>query len=165
MRKIIAAIMLVVLCTTLLSCSKNEEKGKYATYTNAQYGVSLKFPSEWKPDKSYVPTKFVGDDGYFMIGAVGGNQNGIDEVTGWNAYHKLKPYGSAPTIENLTIDGQEARLLLPSQDQPAEMKEQAGLIIRYPNPITINKVTYNYLELWADKDHIRSIGETIKFIR
>lgn len=168
MKRLIAAVMLVILCVSLTACGdgedKNEKNSGFSTYTNNEYRISLEYPSSWKPNKAYMPEKFEGSDGFFLIAAVAGVDS-IDEVAGWDAYHKLKPYGSEPTIEKMTIAGQDARLILPSQDQPPEMNGQAGLIVRYPSPVTINNQVYRYFVLWADKDHIKSIGETIKFIR
>jgi TolB protein len=77
----------------------------------------------------------------------------------------LNPYGSDPKIINRIIDGQEARLILPSADQPEEMKNQAGLIVKYPEAVNINGSLYYYLILWADKAHIEQIGNTIKFLK
>jgi TolB protein len=167
MKKLVAAL-LVILCISLAACSSNKEKSdktsEFSIYTNKEYGISLEYPSSWKPNNANPPDRFEGSDGFFAISAVAGVDS-IDEVASWDAYHKLKPYGSDPATEKLTIAGQDARLILPSQDQSADMKGQASLIVRYPSPVTIKNQEYRYFVLWADKDHIKSIGETIKFIR
>lgn len=165
MKKFILTILVIALCFFLLACNGSKESIKVTTYRNDEYGISLKYPSSWKPNKAYMPERYEGSDGFFQFVAVAGGQSSIDEVASWDANHKLKPYGSKPTIEKLTISGQEARLIQPSEDQPFEMNGQVGLIIKYPNPIRINEEMYGYFELWSDKEHIRSIGETIKFIR
>jgi TolB protein len=45
------------------------------------------------------------------------------------------------------------------------MKNQAGLIVKYPEAVNINGSLYYYLILWADKAHIEQIGNTIKFLK
>jgi hypothetical protein len=137
---------------------------KTTVYRNDEYGISLEYPSGWKPNNKYTPKRYEGSDGFFHVAAISEKQSSIDEVASLDANHKLSPYGSKPTIERLIISGQEARLILPSVDQPTDMNKQAGLIIKYPNPVVINKETYEYFQLWSDKEHIRKIGETIKFI-
>ncbi len=134
-----------------------------ATYTNATYGVTFKYPATWQPvpgeDASYR-----GEDGFFMLAAIGGEGLTIDQVADSDAHHKLQPYGSAPTVEILQVPGKSARLIMPSADQPADMKGQAGLIIAPPQPLVINGETYSYIELWADQTHIREIGASMTFI-
>ena len=59
---------------------------------------------------------------------------------------------------------QEACLILPSADQPAEMREQAAYIVAYPQPVTIGGTTYRYFVLWADRRHINAIARTLTFL-
>lgn len=87
----------------------------------------------------------------------------IDSVSAAEAGHKLQPYGSQPTIEALSIQGLEARLILPAGDQPTGMQDQAALIIRYPKPVNISGTPCRYFVLWADWSHIRTIAETLRF--
>ena len=134
----------------------------WATYTNTTYGVTFRYPAAWQP----VPgedTSYQGEDGFFMLAAVGGEGLTIDQVADSDAHHKLQPYGSAPTIEILQAPGRSARLILPSADQPADMKGQAGLIVAPPQPVVIDGQTYDYIELWADQGHIRDLGASMTF--
>jgi hypothetical protein len=141
------------------------DNSKIAVFRNDEYGISLEYPSNWKVNNAYSPGRYEGNDGYFQVSAIAGGQSNIDEVASSDANHKLLPYGSTPTIESLIISGQEARLIIPSLDQPTDMNKQASLIIKYPNSIIVNGETYKYFQLWSDKEHIRKIGETIKFVK
>jgi TolB protein len=105
--------------------------------------------------------KYAGHDGFFRIDAMDGES--IDSVAAAEAYHVLRPYGSWPTIEVLLVQGQDARLILPSADQPAGMDDQAALIARTPRPIQPGSEPCRYLVLYADTGHIRAIGETLRF--
>lgn len=132
------------------------------TYVNKKYHITLKYPSDWKLNPLYSE-RYEGKEGFFQVGAIDGQNLPIDTVADNDAFHQLRPYGSAPKITKLKIQEQEARLILPSEDQPKEMKNQAGLIIKYPKPVKIGNTNYYYFELWADKAHIEQIGKTITF--
>jgi TolB protein len=105
--------------------------------------------------------KYAGEDGFFLLDAIGNPTATIDEVAADQAGHKLRPYGSQPSIESLQIQGQEARLILPSQD--ANMGGQAMLIVRYPQPVEIAGVTYQFFVLYADQEHVGLMAETLQF--
>jgi TolB protein len=135
-----------------------------ALYTNPHYAVTFKYPSHWTVNPTfstpeYGYTSYHGDDGFYIITAAGGGS--LDAYTASEANHKLKPYGSTPTISNLTIQGQAARLIMPSEDQ--SMSEQAGLIVEYPYPVTIGEHTYPFFVMYADKDWIDCMSSTIIF--
>ena len=137
----------------------------WATYTNPSFSVSLQYPADWQPVPGYGDTetgiiKYAGINGFFMVNSM--DSDSIDLAAAAEANHKLKPYGSQPTIESLEVQGQEARLVLPSSDQPAGMQNQAALIVRYPFVATL-VWSPRYFVLWADWPHIRAISETIRF--
>ncbi|UCC62503.1 MAG: hypothetical protein JSV36_17330 [Anaerolineae bacterium] len=136
------------------------------TYSNPFFAVSLEYPDSWQPVPGYgLPeygeTKFAGDDGFFSISAERGP--GIDAIAAAVAGHKLRPYGSEPIIESLQIQGQEARLILPSADQHPDMNGQTELIVHYPQPVNIGRHTYPFFTLAADQGHIRAIAQTLRF--
>ncbi|UCC64600.1 MAG: hypothetical protein JSV36_06010 [Anaerolineae bacterium] len=127
------------------------------TYSNPSYAISFQYPANWQrtDDRGYV-----GEDGFFSIGAIGNPGATIDDIAADEAGHVLRPYGSQPIIENLQIQGQEARLILPSAD--ANTGGQAALIIRYPQPVELGD-TCQFFVLYADQDHIRTIAHTLQF--
>lgn len=79
------------------------------------------------------------------------------------AYHKLKPYGTQPIITDTELNGRKAYFIMPSQDQPMEMRGQSALIAAYEKPIEIEGKIYKYFILWADKEHLRDIADTLEF--
>jgi Tol biopolymer transport system component len=137
----------------------------WRSYSNPRFAIALKHPRDWQRVPEYggpdSGERFAGVDGFIMIDAIGSPNADIDDVTVREAQHKLQPYGSRPTIENLEVEGQEARLILPSGD--ANMEGQAALIVGYPQPVSIGGSTYEFLVLYADQDHIRAIGQTLRF--
>ena len=44
------------------------------------------------------------------------------------------------------------------------MNGKAGYIAKYPSPITIDGMSYNYFIVWADKEHIQEIASTVLFL-
>ncbi len=144
---------------------ENVSVAHWQTYSNPYFGITLKYPANWQPVPGYGEPesgeKYAGTDGFFMINAMDGES--IDSVAAAEAYHKLQTYGSQPTIESLHVQGQEARLILPSADQPAGMDGQSALIVRYPQPVEIGGHVYPFFVLYADQDHVRAIGETLRF--
>ena len=138
----------------------------WTTFSSPAFAVSLQYPADWQPVPGYGSPetgeiRFAGINGFFHINSMDGDS--IDSVAAAEAGHKLQPYGSNPTIETLQVQGQEARLILPSSDQPAGMQYQAALIVRYPQVQTI-VWSPRYFVLWADWPHIRAIAETLRFI-
>lgn len=137
--------------------------GSYAVYTNKDYNVSLYYSRYWKPNNKYN-IRYEGKDGFFQINAFDGGNLKVNEVAYMEITHKLKPYGSIPQITDLTINGQQAALIMPSSDQPRQVKNHAELIITYPHPVIINNNKFSYLILYSDTNNIKKIARTIKFI-
>jgi hypothetical protein len=102
----------------------------------------------------------------------------VDEVARLNANHHLKPYGEKATILRLTVDGRDARLILPDHSRREYQLHDAELVVPYASPLSVpadlsvpdgrsvpDTVTrpYDYFILYAHEDFIRSIARTIRF--
>ena len=129
-------------------------------YTNESFGVTFQYPASWKREND---ERYVGDDGFFQISAIFGSED-INEICHDEAFQELRPYGTMPEIIPSANQSLEACTILPSSDQPEEMNRQAAYIVKYPEPIQLGGEMYNYFILWADKDHIKKISSTIKFL-
>lgn len=155
-------VIISLLTTKLIMVSKqNQDKKQYVNY---EYGISLQYDSTWERDDRYMD-RFGGENGFFQINAFDGEAMDIDQVANHQVSHQLVPYGSNPTITALNIDGQEARLIIPSEDQEKEFDNQAELIVTYPKPKKIRSEEYYYFILYADKYNIENIAKTIEFIK
>jgi len=139
----------------------------WTTYANMVFAVAFEYPADWQPDLGYGDSggalRYGGINGYFHISAM--DTESIDLAVAAEAGHILQPYGSQPTIESLQIQGQEARLILPSISQNTEVQYQAAIIVRYPQPVNITGHPCRFFILWADPPHIRVIAQTIQFIQ
>lgn len=136
-----------------------------ARYTNYAYSVNLRYPPEWRPVGGYSYDRYEGETGFFGISAGGIDDISIDQMANNEAKHPLRPYGTDPYIQRLMIDGQEARLVLPSPDQDPSMKGQAVLIVEYPVPVMIGSQPYRFFVFWADRANIQDIASSITFVR
>ncbi|WP_269050279.1 LysM peptidoglycan-binding domain-containing protein [Sporosarcina sp. G11-34] len=139
--------------TAVLDLAKRE-------FTSEILDVNFQYPADWK---KVTDEKYEGSDGFFRVSALLGSDN-IEEVCHAEAFQKSMPYGSQPqVIKNSTLYEQSCTIL-PSSDQATEMNNQAAYIVKYPSPIIIEGINYNYFILWADKNHIEEISSTIMFL-
>jgi hypothetical protein len=150
------------------------------SYLNPAFKIELRYPDEWVPDsRSFYDACDDGiaeeyrdprgrEYGFFQVSAAGAPLLNLDEVTQTSAGHKLRPYGATPQIVALTVDGRDARLILPDEAAPPP-EPIAELIVPYSSPIVLRSPppgepadSYNYLVLNAHKDFIRTIAGTVK---
>ncbi|WP_391557817.1 LysM peptidoglycan-binding domain-containing protein [Robertmurraya sp.] len=131
------------------------------TFTSDSFNIQFQYPAHWK---QVSDERYEGPDGFFQVAAISSDES-IHSVCQNEAFHQLLPYGSKPLILQTNIQTQDACYIFPSEDQPAEMRGQAALIVRYPEPIQIGDTFYNYFILWADQNHLYEISSTLTFLR
>jgi hypothetical protein len=136
--------------------------GAWQTYTKGAYHITLQYPAAWQKDPRF-DDRYGGSDGFFAVNAVPGEGRTIDEVAANEARRKLRPYGSTPEVQKIQVDGREGRLIWPAADQPPEMQGQAAVVVESPVPIQVGGVTYQYLLLIADRQHIEDIARSLRF--
>jgi len=131
-----------------------------SSFTSETYKVKVKYPYLWsKIDNN----RYAGIDGFLQVFAISSDAELMD-VCGNEAYHKLKPYGTSPTIAQATIDGHKACFIIPSSDQPMEMRSQSALIVKYDRPIEHEGTNLKYLIVQTDKDHLKDIADTLELL-
>jgi TolB protein len=146
--------------------SPSDETANWQTYSNPYFKIILQYPAGWNLQDGGPPygERYGSEDGYFTITAMGGTGLTMEEAVISEAEHKLQPYGPLPEIHRIKIDGQEARLITPTTaDQSDNMRWQAGLIVRYPQPIILNGHEYPYFILYADPAHIHALAGSLQF--
>lgn len=135
---------------------------KLSTYV---YGVNLEYPPNWQPTPGYNFDHYSGADGFFALAGAGDGNVLIDTLVRDDISASGNPYGISATVTKLTIDGEPARLIMPSADQSPSYKHQAELIVKFPKAMTINQVLTYYLVLTADASHIKDIATSLTFIK
>ena len=148
--------------TFLVSQAQIKSNSNWRTYTSSQFKVNFKYPQNWQPVKG-EPERYSGKNGFFLVSA--NNAATPKAMCESQAKHKLRPYGSRPQILSLKVQNQPACLILPSADQSRSEKGIAELIVRYPQPVQVGSGTYTNFSLYANKQHIRDIAKTVKFIK
>jgi hypothetical protein len=146
--------------------STPETPGAFAQYSNPLFQVEFSYPTSWVPDPGYS-TDYGNDGifeaykdprgreyGFFVLNAAQSTYYDLNQVTGFDAYHKLKPFGEHPVIEPLTVDGHAARLILQDPSAPT-VPNDAELVVAAPSMMG------QYLLIYAHKDFIRAIAESI----
>lgn len=132
------------------------------TYTSAQLGITLQYPAAWQATESgdYL---FTGDDGFFnLTRSDSKTQTAKDAcIAEEEANKKDHRYGQKPTLRLLTIDEQPACMLTPSEDQPEDRGGLTFMVVQYP---TRSGQLQGLLQLWADQQHIRGLGGSLKFM-
>ncbi|MCP8615872.1 peptidase M56 [Salirhabdus salicampi] len=131
-------------------------------YYNPTYRVSLRYPAHWAKIQGY-DERYGAHDGYFQVGLIASHNASIDEVVRQEAFHSLNPYGTRPSIIPWRIQGQNARFIFPSFDQPTDMMFQSALIVQLRRPVQTSTGMYDYFILWADKYHLLFISQTTRF--
>lgn len=147
---------------TLTPTAPTETPVAGRVYRNSVFNISLTYPAEWEAVPGYTTygDRFSGSNGFFTITGAGGDN--IDTIVGSEADHRLRPYGQNPIIEITQIQGQPARFIWPSLD--ASLEGQAALFVRMPEPVMITGNTYDFLVLYADQEHMRSLAQSLRFM-
>ncbi len=129
-------------------------------FVSTRYKVEMQIPADWpEPDESRgaQPPYFL------LVGAADGGGQSLSDVCQTSASHHLRPYGSTPTVTDVSIGGQPGCVIEPSDDQPAEMRGMGQVIVRYSTPIELDSGQYGLFVLNARVPEIRAIADTLTF--
>jgi len=139
-------------------------------YKNPAFHVSILYPKTWQADLRYskiggVDGRYYGIDGFFSINSIGGTVGESAMTVAKNmAFNKrATTFGTSPLVSSIIVDGQEAALILPSSDQSKALENEAAIVVKYPKAFTYQKLTYRFLIIYADKNHIEKFIENIEF--
>ncbi|WP_054740043.1 hypothetical protein [Cellulosilyticum ruminicola] len=143
----------------------NMSNARLDNFISEDYGVIFKYPASWNKNPRY-DNKYEGIGGFFEVAGFEGNSNNIDSAIQEQINEAYKPYGSNPMVRKLTIDGQPAREIIPSEDQGTLIKDrEAALVVQYKNPMIINGVPYQYIIIWTNRENLPLIIKTFKFMQ
>lgn len=132
-------------------------------FVSTKYKISFKYPASWRQNPRYEE-KYEGTNGFFEVGDFEGVGENIDEAVQSQINEDYRPYGSSPIVRSFNVDGQPARVIYPSADQPDFFRDrEAAIVVQYPTPLTVEGKTYEYVVIWASRDYIPLILSTFKF--
>lgn len=168
LRIIIGCIVFILIGGLIFAFHSNETRssaGPRATYSSDTYNVSFVYPADWQPTAGFATDRFEGESGFFEVSTAGtGTPLTVSDIVGNKAQNGVSPYGTAPSIKTMKVDGQDAQLVLPSVDADPTLKGQAVLVVTYPEPVTVGGTMYEYFVLFADQYHILGMANSLKFL-
>ncbi|MDA8219231.1 MAG: hypothetical protein M0Z94_16625 [Dehalococcoidales bacterium] len=134
-----------------------------AELDSTMFKVRLSYPAAWQPVEGYLG-RYGGPDGFVQPGALEDQGWTLEEVCQL-LIHEDQAFGASPTTEWIQVDGGQACLILPSDDQVPITAPvgNAVVVVRYAEPVTINGFHHQYFTLHADQEHIRQIAASVRF--
>ncbi len=127
-------------------------------WTVVSFGVSLQHPSGWQIAPGYLE-RLQGKDGYVALSALQGTGLVPRAAAESQAHQTLNPFGSAPSMKAIQVDGQPGYVILPSGGQT-----DAAAVVLYPKPQTISGVPYRYLIVLSTRKDIMPIVQSLQFL-
>ena len=168
-RQVVALFALFCVTTPVRTRGDVHAEKTWQTYVDSTYQVMLRFPASWKRNPRYSNPYFGAEArlytvtrGFFQLDLAEDENAAPEQVCKGAAEHVLKPFGENPTIRRIKVQGQDACLVWPSEDQGAPW--DAEVIVEYPQPLEIDGERWGLLELIADKDYILAIIRSLKFL-
>ncbi|WP_138419309.1 hypothetical protein [Aquibacillus sediminis] len=146
------------------------EEKDWSIYENDTLHISFRYPSSWHQMDvgEYEPIRYEGENGFFEVTSIIANSvDAPGEVTPLNtvceeyAFSKFDPYGTEPTIEEVTIQEQNGCIILPSDDQREDFDQQTAFILEYPQPVEVDGIESHYFLLYATQDYIHSMVHSL----
>ena len=141
---------------------RKEAVPKYRTYNSGVYEITFEYPESWRKNPNYRE-RYEGETGFFEVADIEALGRDIDEVVRQEIESPINPYGTEPRVEAFEIDGEPARLIIPSSDQAKVFEREAALIIQNKKPVIEGQEVYNYTIIWSDLKNIEHIIKTLKF--
>lgn len=142
---------------------RGEQESGMKNFRSPLYEVTFKYPSNWSKNPNYEE-RYDGPGGFFEVDNLESFGRPIDRVVEQEINTPIKPYGRNPQVISLELDGQPARLIVPSEDQQKIFDREVALIVQDKKPISQSQDIYDYTVIWTDQANIQNILDTFKFI-
>lgn len=126
--------------------------------SDAQRGFSLALPPAWAAGDDAVHWK--GSDGFAWVETVANDGAGMGAVCQIEA-NRDKPgrYGSLPEIQDISVAGASACLILPSADQAKDRAGEGLMLLWYPE----GQKQEGLLGLHADRNHLAAVANSLQW--
>ncbi|MEF9960286.1 MAG: hypothetical protein RR448_01705 [Niameybacter sp.] len=143
-------------------CRGEKEQG-YKQFKSELYNITFKYPAAWTKNPNYEE-RYDGSEGFVEIGEIEAFNRPIDTVAKQEISIPIKPYGTKPKIMELELDGEPARVIVPSEDQNKVFDRELAIIVKNKKPVKENGETYDYAIIWTDKANLEMILNSFKFL-
>ncbi len=125
------------------------------------FPVSLRVPGGWSHELEPGAEVLSGpDDGRVHIAAYADGD--LDRVVSLLTDHHLRPFGSAPTVTEFSVQGAEGALIEGSNDAPVPAESTAAALTM-PVGALVNGTVYRTLVLTGDRDAVIDVAGSIEW--
>ncbi|MBE6022166.1 MAG: hypothetical protein E7231_02885 [Cellulosilyticum sp.] len=133
-------------------------------FESRKYKVRFRYPATWRKNPRYED-KYEGESGFFEVGAFEGTGDNIDEAVQSQINEDYKPYGTNPIVRRFVVDGQPARVIYSSEDQPDFYNDRdVAIVVQYPRPVQDEDKSYDYVVIWTLPEYVPLIISTLRFV-
>ena len=161
---LISAVSLIVWYTGKESVQSDGPVDTWATHISTRFQADMRYPAHWTNPNIQDRDSLAGSNGFLYLSAAPSDIS-IYRAAQAQVEERRKPYGSNAAIRQRVVDGEEALVVFPSEDQPSREHGRAMAVIRYPKSVVFRDEHYGFIVLWADKEHIDLILDTFRFRR
>lgn len=167
MKKLICLYFLFVFLFGIYGCFPKSIKPNniLSEYKNKELNISLKYPSDWKPDNSIpklgsMPSRYFSEEGFFALNVTMKNSLDLEAVAIREA--NSGDYGKNPTVERKIHNARIGYLIIPSSDQPISEKLRSCFVAEMRTVYRSNRINFDVILLFSDKEHINSILDSME---
>lgn len=146
-----------------MTYTRGEQEAAYKDFTSPLYNITFKYPADWTKNPNYEE-RYDGPNGFFEVAELESFGRPIDQVVKREIDIPIKPYGTNPEVKAIELDGEPARIIMPSPDQQKVFEREVAIIIKNKKPVEENSGTYDYTVIWTNKENVQKILDTFKFL-
>lgn len=146
-----------------MTYTRGDEEAAYKDFTSPLYNITFKYPAHWNKNP-YYEERYDGPDGFFEVAELESFGRPIDEVVKREIDIPIRPYGTSPNVKVIELDGEPARVIIPSSDQKPVFDREIAILVKNKKPVIENSGVYDYTVIWTDKNHVQEIVDTFKFL-
>lgn len=142
---------------------RGEKDTGYKNFRSSLYGITFKYPEAWVKNPNYEE-RYDGPSGFFEVSELESFGRPIDKVVQQEIDIPIKPYGTRPEVTSLELDGEPARIIIPSSDQQKVFDREVAIVVKNKKPVSESKEIYDYTIIWTDRANVQTILDSFKFL-
>ena len=146
-----------------MTYTRGEQDTNYKTFRSPLYDITFKYPANWVKNSNYEE-RYDGPNGFFEVSDLESFGRPIDQVVKQEIDIPIKPYGTNPEVTATELDGEPARIIMPSADQQKVFDREVAVIVKNKRPVSESSGIYDYTVIWTNKDNLQNLLDSFKFL-
>lgn len=142
---------------------RGESGEGYKQFKSELYDISFKYPADWTKNPNYEE-RYDGPGGFVEVAEIEAYNRPINVVVQQEINTPIKPFGMNPKVMDVDLDGQPARVIIPSADQNKVFDREVAIIVKNKKPVIEGQERYDYTIIWTDKANLENILNSFKFL-